>query len=174
MKVILLQDVHGVGEAGAVAEVADGYANNYLVPRKLAMPATPGNLKNLEQHRATIRRKQATEMRNAEAMAERISTITLRLKAKAGEAGRLYGSITNAMIAEALAAEHDLEVDRRAISLPHPIRMLGEHEVAIHLHREVNATLKLVVEPEGEEPKAETPKDEGAEAETPEGEEPKQ
>ncbi len=157
MKVILLQDVHGVGEAGAVAEVADGYANNFLLPRKLAIPATPGNLKNLEQHRATIRRKQATEMRNAQAIAEQISTITLRMKAKAGEAGRLYGSITNAMIADALASEHGLEVDRRSISLPHPIRMLGEHEVEIHLHREVNATLKLEVEPEGGEPESGQP-----------------
>ena len=150
MKVILLKDVHGVGKAGAVATVADGYANNFLLLRKLAMPATPGNLKRLTQHRETIDRKQEGEKSEAETVAERIAGITLKLRAKAGEAGRLYGSITNTVIAEALAADHHLEVDRRAISMPYPIKMLGEHQVTIHLHRDVEAALKVEVEPEEE------------------------
>ncbi len=150
MKVILLQNVQGVGEAGAVATVADGYARNFLLPRKLAIAATAGNLKNLEQHRALIKVRQQREARTASTVAERVAGITLRLKAKAGEAGRLYGSITNAMVAEALAAEHGLEVDRRSITFPHPIKMLGSHEASVHLHQDVQATLRIEVEPEEE------------------------
>ncbi len=151
MKVVLLEDVQGVGEAGSVETVADGYARNFLLPRKLAIPATAGTLKNLEQHRASIRRKQAQAASNAGAVVERLSEITLRIKAKAGEAGKLYGSITNSEVAEALAAEHEVQVDRRAISFPYPIRTLGPHEAHIRLHKEVGATLKIEVEPEAEE-----------------------
>lgn len=150
MKVILLHDVTGVGQAGAVANVADGYANNFLLPRKLAIRATEGEVRNLEQHRQLIRRRQAAEMTNAAALRERLAGVAVRLKAKAGEAGRLYGSVTTAMISEALAADHGLQVDRRNISIPHPIRMLGEHEVTIRLHKEVEATLKVEVEAEAE------------------------
>jgi large subunit ribosomal protein L9 len=151
MKVILLEDVQGVGEAGSVETVADGYARNYLIPRKLAIPATSGSMKSLQRHRSSIRRRQAREATNSGAVAERLSEITLRLKAKAGEAGRLYGSVTHSVVAEALAAEHDLQVDRRAITFPYPIRTLGPHEARIRLHREVEATLKIEVEPEAEE-----------------------
>jgi len=151
MKVILLQDVQGVGEAGAVASVADGYARNFLLPRKLAISATSGNLKNLEQHRSTVKRRQLAEAGTASALAERLTGVTLKLKAKAGEAGRLYGSITNAMVAEALAAQHGIDVDRRHISFPHPIKMLGSHEAAVHLHKDVQANLGVEVEPEEED-----------------------
>lgn len=151
MKVILLEDIHGVGAAGSLASVADGYARNYLIPRKLAMPATRGNLKNLEQHRATIRTRQQAAAEGAAAMAERLSGIVLRMKARAGEAGRLYGSITNAMVAQQLAEEHGIEVDRRSISFPYPIRVLGEHEAAIRLHQEVEATLRIEVEAEADQ-----------------------
>ena len=151
MKVILLEDVQGVGEAGSVETVADGYARNFLLPRKLAIPATAGTLKNLEQYRTSIRRKQAQEASNAAAVAERLSEITLRIKAKAGEAGKLYGSITHSEVAEALAAEHEVQVDRRAITFPYPIRTLGPHEAHIRLHKEVGATLKIEIEPEAEE-----------------------
>jgi large subunit ribosomal protein L9 len=150
MKVILLADVRGIGDAGSVATVADGYARNFLLPRKLAIEATKGSLKNLEQHRTTIRRKQASDASNATAVAEQLSQVTLRLKAKAGEAGRLFGSITHAMVAEALAADHGIEVDRRAISFPHPVKTLGPHEARVHLHKEVEAGLRIEVEPEAE------------------------
>ncbi|MFB3881808.1 MAG: 50S ribosomal protein L9 [Armatimonadota bacterium] len=148
MKVILLADVHGVGEAGAVENVADGYARNFLFPRKLAIPASEGSLKNLDHHRTTIRRRQAREASSAQALAERLSQITLKLKAKAGEAGKLYGSVTHAEVAEALAADHGLTVDRRAITFPYPIRTVGQHEASIHLHKGVDATLRVEVEPE--------------------------
>ena len=151
MKVILLQDVQGVGEAGAVANVADGYARNFLLPRKLAISATSGNLKDLEQHRSTVKRRQLAEAGTASALAERLTGVTLKLKAKAGEAGRLYGSITNAMVAEALAAQHGIDVDRRHISFPHPIKMLGSHEATVHLHKDVQANLGVEVEPEEED-----------------------
>jgi len=150
MKVILLEDVRGVGAAGSVATVADGYARNFLLPRKLAIEATRGNVKNLEQHRAMIRRRQAAAATSATALAERLSGITLRIKARSGEDNRLYGSITNAMVADALAEQHGIEVDRRSISFPHPIRMLGPHEANVHLHHDVEATLRIEVEPEEE------------------------
>jgi large subunit ribosomal protein L9 len=150
MKIILLEDVRGVGEAGVVANVADGYARNFLFPKKLALSATAGNLKNLEQHRRVIKTKQLAEAHTATAVAERLSGITLKLKAKAGEAGKLYGSITNTMVAEALAAEHGLEIDRHNIDFPHPIKLLGSHEAKIHLHKDTDATLAIEVEPENE------------------------
>jgi len=150
MKVILLEDVRGVGDAGSVENVADGYARNFLIPRKLAIRATAGNMKNLEQHRTVIQRNQARESSSAKAVGERISEITLKLKAKAGEAGKLYGSVTHAEVAEALAARHELEVDRRAITFPYPIKTLGPHEAQIKLHTDVETTLRIEVEPEAE------------------------
>ena len=150
MKVILLNDVKGVGEAGSVEDVADGYARNFLIPQRLAIQATKGDMKNLEQHRATIRRGQARESSSAKAVGERISEITLKLKAKAGEAGKLYGSVTHAEVAEALAGEHEVEVDRRAITFPYPIKTLGPHEARIRLHKDVETTLRIKVESEVE------------------------
>jgi large subunit ribosomal protein L9 len=150
MKVILLEDVKGIGEAGAVATVADGYARNFLLPRKLAISATAGSLKNLEQHRAGIKSRQLQEARTAATKAERLAGITLKLKVKAGEAGKLYGSVTHAMVADALASEHGLEIDRRSITFEHPVRMLGSHEARVHLHKDAEATLKIEVEAEEE------------------------
>jgi large subunit ribosomal protein L9 len=147
MKVILLADVRGVGEAGAVESVSDGYARNFLFPRKLAIPATEGSLKNLDHHRTIIRRRQAREAGSAQAVGDRLSQITLKLKAKAGEAGKLYGSITHAEVAEALASEHELKIDRRAVIFPYPIRTLGQHEAHVRLHKDIEATLRIEVEP---------------------------
>jgi large subunit ribosomal protein L9 len=156
MKVILLEDVHGVGEAGSVEEVADGYARNYLIPRKLAIQATSSTVKGLEHHRRGIRRRQAREASSASAVAERLAEITLKLATKSGEAGKLYGSITTTDIAEALAEHHDVQVDRRAITLPFPIKTLGPHEAHVKLHNDVEATLRIEVEAEGAEGEAET------------------
>lgn len=149
MKVILLEDVRGVGAAGAVANVADGYARNFLIPRKLAMPATAGGVKNLERQQEAIRRKHTAQAATAQALAERIAGLTLTLKAKAGEGGRLYGSVTNVQLAEELA-QQGITVDRHHITIPHPIKMVGAHEVNVHLHKDVDATLRVEVEPEGE------------------------
>ena len=157
MKVILLEDVPGVGEAGAVASVADGHARNLLIPRNLAVEATRGNLKHLKHHQGLVRRRQAKAAGAAAAVAHRLSDITLKLTAKAGEAGRLYGSITHSMVAEALAAQHGIEVDRRAITFPHPIKVLGAHEAKVSLHKEVETTLRIEVEPEDVAPPAAEP-----------------
>ncbi len=144
MKVILLEDVHGIGAAGAVANVSDGYARNFLLPRKLAIAATEGNLKDLERRRGQIRRRQVQEAKTAETLAQKIAGITLTISARAGEGNRLYGSITSADIAERLK-EQGITVDRHHIAIDHPIRMLGAHEVTIHLHKDVDAALKVEV-----------------------------
>ena len=150
MKVILLEDVKGVGEAGSVKTVADGYARHFLIPRKLAIAAGVGEIKELDLHRRSIKRRQAADASNGQAVADRLVEVTLTLKAKAGEGGRLFGSITHAMVADALEAEHEVKVDRRSISFPHPIKVLGRHEAKVRVHKEVEATLVIEVEPEQE------------------------
>ena len=149
MKVILLEEVRGVGQAGKVAEVSDGYARNYLFPRKLALEATPGALKNLELHQAQITRKLAKRAADAQALADRLAQVTVTLKAKAGEGGKLYGSITAADIMEELARAHSLTVDKRRILIHEPIKSLGEHTVKAHLAPGIEPDLRVnVVEAE--------------------------
>jgi large subunit ribosomal protein L9 len=150
MKVILLEDVKGVGEAGSVETVADGYARHFLIPRKLAIAAGAGELKELELHRRSIKRRQAADASNGQAVADRLADVTLRLKAKAGEGGRLFGSVTHAMVADALETEHEVKVDRRSISFPYPIKVVGRHEAKVRVHKDVEATLAIEVEPEQE------------------------
>ncbi len=150
MEVLLKQDVENLGSAGDIVNVKPGYARNYLIPRGLAMPATPGLRNQARQIKEAAERRRLRELKTAQALAERISQVTLVFKAKAGESGRLYGSITSAAIAEALAQEIGREVDRRRIRLDHPLRELGEHEVTIHLAQGVDASFKVMVEPEGE------------------------
>ncbi len=149
MEVLLKQDVENLGSAGDIVHVKPGYARNYLIPRGLALPATPGLRNQARQIKEAAERRRMRELKTAQALAERISQVTLVFKARAGESGRLYGSITSAAIAEALAQEIDREVDRRRIRLDHPLRELGEHEVLIHLAQGVDASFKVVVEPEG-------------------------
>jgi len=149
MKVILLEDVKGVGAAGAVASVADGYARNLLIPRKLAIAGTEANLKNLDRQRGSIHRRQVQQAKTAETLAEKIAGLTVTLRTKAGEGGRIYGSVTNADIAEALAAQ-GIEVDRRHITTPFAIKTVGAHEAKAHLHKDVEATIKLDVVAEEE------------------------
>ena len=150
MEILLKQDVENLGSAGDIVKVKPGYARNYLIPRGLAMPATPGLRKQAAQIKQAAERRRLRELKTAQDLAERIQQVTLHFKAKAGESGRLYGSITSAAMAEALAAELGVEIDRRRIRLDHPLRELGEHEVTIHLAQGVDATFKVVVEPEGE------------------------
>jgi large subunit ribosomal protein L9 len=152
MEVILLQEVKGLGEAGATVTVADGYARNFLLPRKLALATDRNNLRQREHHRRLIAQSQQQEVNSAETLAQRLGGITLRLEAQAGEAGRLHGTITAADVAAALAEQHELSLDRHAVSLPEPIKVLGTHEAKIRLHREVEATIKLEVVPRAEGP----------------------
>jgi len=150
MEILLKQDVKNLGSAGDIVNVKAGFARNYLIPRGMAMPATPGLRKQATQIQQASERRRLRELKTAQDLADRISQITLKFKAMAGESGRLYGSITSSAIAEALAAELNADVDRRHIRMDHPLRELGEHDITIHLSHGVDATFKVIVEPEGE------------------------
>ena len=153
MKVLLLEDVDNLGLAGSVVTVADGYARNYLIPQGLATLATKGAMKQAEQIRKAGERKRARLMADAQALAQRIEGLTLTFRARAGETGKLYGSVTTADLAEALARELGQEIDRRKI-ISDPLRQIGEHTVPIRLMTDVSATLRVVIEPEGGEVEA--------------------
>jgi len=151
VKIILIRDVPDLGQAGAVKKVAVGYARNYLIPRGLAVKATPGALKEYEHRRATESRRDERLAAWAEALAARLSGLTLTFEAKAGETGRLYGSITSADVAAALERETGEKFDRRKQILSDPIREVGEHTISVRLTGDVVAEVKAVVTPEGGE-----------------------
>lgn len=144
MKVVLREHVDHLGDRGQIVSVARGYARNYLLPKGLALEATPGNLQMLEHQRRVWVAREAKEAVEARRVAERLSAMQLSITKKAGESGTLYGSVTSSEIA-ALLASKGVEVDRRRIALVEPIRVLGTHEVPVKLHREVTAHVKLEV-----------------------------
>lgn len=147
MKVILTKDVQGTGKAGEVKDVADGYARNYLIPRKLAVPASGGALKAVEQRKASEQKRADAEEASARALADRLTAAPVVLTARVGDQGRLYGSITSADIADQLSAHLGQPIDKRKIELEDPIRQLGSHDVTIRLHRAVSAVVKVDVQP---------------------------
>ncbi|MFC9710532.1 50S ribosomal protein L9 [Paenibacillus sp. JNUCC31] len=144
MKVIFIKDMKGQGKKGQVKEVSEGYAQNFLLPRGIARPATDGNMKTLDNQKAAEDRRKQEEKAEAEALAKKLEAETTELKAKSGEGGRLFGAITSKQIAEALAAK-GLKVDKRKIELDEPIRTLGVTQVTVKVHPEVKATLKVQV-----------------------------
>jgi large subunit ribosomal protein L9 len=146
MQVLLMQNVPGIGNAGDVKKVADGYARNYLLPRKLAVVASDGALKQAEAVKQAVVRREAKTRGEAEELAKLIEKVTLTFHAKAGEGDRLFGSITSGDIVEALAREKGITVDKRKIELTSPLKELGTHQVAIKLHPEVSAKVMVVVE----------------------------
>ena len=148
MEVILREHVDNVGRRGEVVKVADGFARNYLLPRKLALLATEGNKKQIERERAKFEVREAEERKVAEAIRDRIANVEITITRKVGETEALYGSVTSADIAAALAAK-GFEVDRRKVQLGDPIKKLGDFEIPIRLEREVVATVKLKVSAEG-------------------------
>ena len=148
MEVILREHVDNLGRRGEVVKVADGYARNYLLPRKLALLATDGNRKQIERERAKLDVKEAEEKGVFEAMAARMAGVELTIARKVGETEALYGSVTSADIAEALAAK-GFEIDRRKLQLPEPIKQIGEFDVPVRLHRDVIAHVKVKVVAEG-------------------------
>src|SRR5262245_47687029 len=148
MEVILREHVENLGSRGEIVKVADGYARNYLLPRKLALPATDGNRKQVERERARFDVREAEEKKVAEALASRIASIELAIPRKVGETDALYGSVTTTDIAQALAAQ-GIEVDRRKLQLAEAIKKLGDFDVPVKLHREVLATVKVRVVAEG-------------------------
>ncbi len=147
MKIILMQDLEALGYEGDIADVARGYARNYLIPKGLAIEASEANLKALEMRRKKILAKRAKDKEEAEQVMERLSGITVRVRAKAGEDGKLYGSVTSRDIAQQLDAQ-GVVVDRRKIIIHEAIRSLGEFHVSFKLHPEVVATITVVVEGE--------------------------
>ena len=146
MQVLLLQNVPGIGNAGEVKKVADGYARNYLFPRKLAVAATDGAVRQAQAIKQAVVRREAKTRAEAQELAKIIEQVTLTFHAKAGEGDRLFGSITSADIVEALAREKGITVDKRKIDLDSPLKELGTHQVAIKLHPEVSAKVAVVVE----------------------------
>ena len=144
MEVILRQHVDNLGRRGEIVKVADGYARNYLLPRKLALPATEGNKKQIEREREKFEAKEADERRVADAIGERMANLELVISRKVGETEALYGSVTTADIAEALAAK-GFEIERRKVQLHEPIKQIGEFDVPVKLHRDVTARVKVKV-----------------------------
>ncbi len=152
MEVILREHVDNLGRRGEVVKVADGYARNYLLPRKLALLATEGNKKQIEREKVKFDAREAEEQKVAQALAERIANLDVEISRKVGETDALYGSVTSSDIAEALAKK-GLELDRRKLVLQEPIKKLGEFSIPAKLHREVTAQVKVRVIAEGGEPK---------------------
>jgi len=144
MQIILQEDIEKLGTRGQVVEVAEGYARNFLLPRKLAMPASAGNLKRLEKIRTTLAKLTATEREAAQKVADGLNAVTISLARKAGENDHMFGSVTSADLAEELA-KLGHTVDKRKILLAEPIRVLGEYQVPVKLYSDVTAEFKVVV-----------------------------
>ena len=150
MKVILMQDVESLGLEGDIVDVARGYARNYLVPQGISIEASTGNLKALETRKKKIMAKRMKDKEAAERVKENISQVTVTIKGKAGEEGKLYGSVTSRDIAQELEKK-DITVDRKKIIIDEPIRTIGEFDVGIKLYPEVVAQIKVFVEKMQEE-----------------------
>src|SRR6185436_8995224 len=148
MEVILREHVDNLGRRGDLVKVADGYARNYLLPRKLALPATAGNKQHIERERAKFEIKELEEQKAAQAVAERMASVEIEIARRVGETEALYGSVTSADVADALAAK-GFELDRRKLQLAEPIKRLGEYQVPVKLHRDVTVNLKVRVVAEG-------------------------
>ena len=148
MEVILREHVDNLGRRGEIVKVADGYARNYLLPRKLALLATEGNRKQIERERAKLEARESEDKNVAEAMAARMANLEVAIARKVGETEALFGSVTTADIAEALAGK-GFEIDRRKMQLAEPIKKLGEFDIPVKLQREVTALVKVKVVAEG-------------------------
>jgi large subunit ribosomal protein L9 len=147
MEVILREDIEKLGSRGQVVKVADGFARNFLLPRRLAVPATEANKKIVEQERQAALRREAKEKAAAEELAKMLSAVTLTTTQKAGESDQLFGSVTSKDIAEMLEKQ-GYSIDRKKILLEHPIKTLGEHKVTLKLHREVSVEIPVIVNKE--------------------------
>jgi large subunit ribosomal protein L9 len=148
MEVILREHVEHLGNRGEIVKVADGYARNYLLPRKLALPVTDGNRRQVERERAKFEAREAEEQKVAQAIADRMANVEIVIARRVGETDALYGSVTTSDIAEALAAK-GFDIDRRKLQLPEPIKRLGAVDLPVKLHRDVTATVKVKVVAEG-------------------------
>lgn len=148
MKVIFLEDVKGKGTKGEVKDVSVGYAQNFLIKNKLAIEATPANLSKLKGQKKLAEKNAAEELEEAKKLKVEVEKVTVEMKAKSGEGGRLFGSITSKQIADELKKAEGIKVDRRRMELPEPIRSLGYTNIPIRVHQDVTATLKVHVSEE--------------------------
>lgn len=148
-KILLREDVDDLGARGEIVRVRAGYARNYLLPRKLAVEATAGNVKQIERERTVLLKKEAGERATADAQAEQMRSLVLNFERKSGEQGALYGSVTSMDIAEALK-QRGYEIDRHRIHLREPLKRTGDFTVPLRLHREVTVDLQVKVSPEGQ------------------------
>lgn len=166
MKVILLKELKGKGGEGDVIDVAPGFANNYLLTQGYAILATKGNLKQLEQRKHNIAKREEKRIADAEALKSQLEGIKVKVDVQVGEEGQLFGSVTTTMIADAIKAATDVEVDKRRIELNRPIKTAGIHDVTISLYREIKTVVKLQVGDVVEEaPEAPAEAEEGVEVE---------
>lgn len=147
MQIILQEDIDKLGNRGDVVTVKPGYARNYLLPRKLAVEATAGNLKAIERIRTSLAKKTATELEAAQKQAELLNGIGLKFTRKTGENDQMFGSVTTADIAEGLAAQ-GFKIDKRQVQLAEPLKIIGESAVTIKVFRDVTAQIKVSVEKE--------------------------
>jgi len=161
MEVILKQEIHKLGGKGDVVRVANGYARNFLFPKQMALPATAANKKQIEEMRAAADREAARLRGDAAKLAEQLQALTIEITARAGDSDQLFGSVTSRDIAAELETK-GYTIDRHKIVLSKPIRMVGEHAVSVHLHRDVNVPLTVNVLAEGRE--EEEPQEAAAEA----------
>ena len=144
MKVILSEDIKGKGKKGEIVNVSDGYARNFLFPKKLAIVANEGNLNTANQKIKANAHRKEVEKQEAEELAKKLETIEINVIAKTGGAGRLFGSITNKEVAEALEAQHNIKIDKRKFSMEN-IKELGEYEVTVKVYPEISAKVKVFV-----------------------------
>jgi len=151
MNVILLQDVEKLGLRGDVVSVARGYARNFLIPRKLAEPATPAKVEEIKKHDARRALQEARSAEQAEAISDKLRKTVLRFELKAGPTGALFGSVTPSDIADEIWRTRKIRIDRRRIELPNPIKRIGNYAVPVHIFEEVSVELKTLVVPEGGE-----------------------
>jgi len=149
MEIILRETIDKVGRAGQVVKVADGFARNYLLPRKLAYIATPGNLKVIEAERQSLLRKEAKQQGDAEQLKQLLDQVEVLIRRKVGEQNALYGSVTNSDVAEELEKK-GFQIEKRKIHMDDHIKQIGEYEIPIRLFKDVTAHVKLKVEPETE------------------------
>jgi large subunit ribosomal protein L9 len=146
MKILLTQEVRNIGSPGDVVEVADGYARNYLIPRGFAMRATKGTLKQVDTIRRTREVKEIRNLEQAQEIAGRLGALKIRVQAKAGEGGRLFGQVTPAQIAEAIAKAGGPKIDKKRLQLEAPVKSLGAHRAHLRLHPEVEAEIEIEVQ----------------------------
>ena len=145
MKVILQQDVKGQGKKGQLVDVSDGYARNFLLPRKLAVPATAENLNTMKQQEKALTAQQAAEKAEAQAISQKLEGLMVKIPAKAGEGGRLFGAVTAKEISEALSAQHGLDIAKTKLVLEEPIKACGGYQVKAKLGYEVVGTINVMV-----------------------------